>query len=81
MNVLINPLAKNGKFDWGNTFRKHGIVSTSSTNAKLVLIGHSIIANFDKCSNIFGKFFLPFYTLNFDIRRNKHKMSYWVYVI
>ena len=38
-------------------------MSTTSTNAKLVLIGDSVIANFDKCSNIFDKFILPFHTL------------------
>ena len=58
MNPLINLLARNGKFGWYNTFRRHVIMSTSSSNAKLVLIGDSIIANFDKCSNIFDKFFL-----------------------
>ena len=62
MNPLINPLTRNGKFSWYSTFRKHVTMSTSSTNAKLVLVGDSIIANFDKCSNIFDKFFLPFRT-------------------
>ena len=47
MNPLINPLARNGKFGWYNTIRKHATVSTSSTNAKLVLIGDSIIADFE----------------------------------
>ena len=71
MNPLINPLARNGKFGWYNTFRKHATMSTSSSNAKLVLIWDSIIANFVKCSNIFDKFFLPFCTLNFDVSRDK----------
>ena len=65
MNPLINPLATNGKFGWYDTFRKHVTMSKSSTNAKLMLIGDSIIANFDKYKNIFDKFFLPFRTLNF----------------
>ena len=56
MNPLINPLARNGKFGWCNTFRKNVTVSTSFTSAKLVLIGDSIIANFDKYSNIFDNF-------------------------
>ena len=43
----------------------------SSTNAKLVLIGDSIIANSDKCSDIFDKFFLAFCTLNFGINADK----------
>ena len=42
-------------------------MSISSTNAKLVLIGDSIIANFDKCNDIFDKFFLSFRTLSFGI--------------
>ena len=71
MNPLINPLARNGKFGWYNTFRKHVTMSTSSSNAKLVLIWDSIIANFVKCSNIIDKFFLPFCTLNFDVSRDK----------
>ena len=75
MNPLINPLARNGKLGWYNTFRKHVTMSTSSTNAKL--IGDSIIANFDKCSDIFDKFFLPFPTLNFDIRGDKIKNVLW----
>ena len=41
MNPLINPLARNGKFGWYNTFRKHVTMSTSSSSAKLVLIGDS----------------------------------------
>ena len=43
----------------------------SSTNAKLVLIGDSIIANFDKWNDIFGKFFLSFRTLNVGISGGK----------
>ena len=50
-------------------------MSTSSTNAKL--IGDSIIANFDKCSDIFDKFFLPLRTLNFGIRGDKIKNVLW----
>ena len=65
MNPLTNALARNGTFGWYNTFRKYVIMSISSTNAKLVLIEDSIIANFNKCSNIFHKFFLPFRTLDF----------------
>ena len=71
MNPLINPLARNGKFGWYNTFRKHVTTSTSSTNVKLVLIGDSFIANSDKCNNIFDEFFLPFRTLNFSISGDK----------
>ena len=70
MNPLINPLARNGKFGWYDTFRKDVTMSQSSTNVKLMLIGNSIIANFDKCKNIFDKF-LPFHTRNFGISRDK----------
>ena len=77
MNPLINPLARNGKFGWYNTFKKHVTMSTSSTNAKLVLIGDSIIANFDKCSDIFDKFFLHFRTLNFAISGGKTQNVLW----
>ena len=51
-------------------------MSTSSTNAKLVLIGDSI-ANFDKCSDIFDKFFLHFRTLNFGISGDKIQNVLW----
>ena len=47
MNPLNQFLAKNGKLGWYNTFRKHVTMSTSSTNAKLVLTGDSIIVDFD----------------------------------
>ena len=77
MNPLINPLARNGKFGWYNTFRKHVTTSTSSTNVKLVLIGDSFIANSDKCNNIFDEFFLPFRTLNFSISRGKIQNVLW----
>ena len=77
MNPLINPLARNGKFGQYNTFRKRVTISTSFTNAKLVLIGGSIIANFDKCSDIFDKFFLPFHTLNFGISEDKIQNVLW----
>ena len=77
MNPLINPLARNGKFGWYSTFRKHITISTLSTNEKLVLIGDSIIANFDKCSDIFDKFFLPFRTLNFGICGDKIQNVLW----
>ena len=77
MNPLVNPLARNGKFGWYNTFRKHVTMSTSSTNAKLVLFGDSIIANFDKCSDIFDKFFLYFRTLNFGISGDKIQNVLW----
>ena len=46
-------------------------MSKSSTNTKLVLIGDSIIANFDKCKDIFDKFFMPFCTLDFGIGGDK----------
>ena len=60
-----------------NTFRKHVTMTTSSTNAKLVLTGASSISHFDKCSNIFDKFFLPFRTLNFDINGDKIQNVLW----
>ena len=56
MNPLINPLARNGKFGWYNTFRKNVTMSMSCTSAKLVLIGDSITTNFDKYSDIFENF-------------------------
>ena len=46
-------------------------MSKSSTNTKLVLIGDSIIANFDKCKDIFDKFLMPFCTLDFGISGDK----------
>ena len=81
MNPLINPFATNGNFNWYNTFRKHVTMSTSFTNAKLVLIGDSLIAKFDKCNDIFDKFILPFRTLNFGISGDKIQMSYGMCVI
>ena len=60
-----------------NTFRKHVTMTTSSTNAKLVLTGASSISHFDKCSNIFDKFFLPFRTLNFGISGDKIQNVLW----
>ena len=77
MNPLINPLARNGKFGWYDTFRKHITMSQLSTNVKLMLIGNSIIANFDKCRDIFHKFFLPFHTLNFGISWDKIQNTLW----
>ena len=77
MNPLINPLARNGTFGWYNTFRKQVTMSTSSSNARLVLIEDSIIANFDKCSDIFDKFFLSFRTLNFGISGDKIQNVLW----
>ena len=52
-------------------------MSTSSSNAKLVLIEDSIIANFDICSDIFDKFFLSFRTLNFGISGDKIQNVLW----
>ena len=77
MKLVINPLARNGKFGWYSTFRKHVTMPSSSTNAKLVLTGDSVIANFDKCSDIFDKFFLPFRTLNFGISGDKIQNVLW----
>ena len=77
MNPLINPLARNGKIGWCNTFRKHVTMSTSYTNAKLVLTGDSIIANFDKCNDICDGFFLSFRTLNFGISGDKIQNVLW----
>ena len=70
-------ISKKCKFGWYNTFRKHVTMSTSSSNAESVLIRDSIIANFDKCSDIFHKFFLPFRTLNFGISRDKIQNVLW----
>ena len=52
-------------------------MSTLSTKAKLVLIGDSIIANFDKCNDIFENFFLSFRTLNFGISGDKIQNVLW----
>ena len=77
MKLVINPLARNGKFGWYSTFRKHVTMPSSSTNAKLVLTGDSVIANFDKCSDIFDKFFLPFHTVNCGISGDKIQNVLW----
>ena len=77
VNLLINPLPRNGRFGWYNTFKRHVTMSASSTNAKLELIGYSIIENFDKCKDIFNKFFLSFRTLNFSISGDKIKNILW----
>ena len=42
-----------------------------------MLIGNSIIKNFDKCSDIYDKFFLPFHTLNFGISGDKIENVLW----
>ena len=42
-----------------------------------MLLGDSIIANFDKCSDIFDKFFLPFRTINFGISEDKIQNVLW----
>ena len=52
-------------------------MSTSSTSAKLVIIEDSIIVNFDKCSDIFDRFFLPFRTLNVGISGHKIQNVLW----
>ena len=77
MKLVINPLARNGKFDWYNTFRKHVTMPSSSTNAKLVLTGDSVIANFDKCSDTFDKFSLPFRTLIFGVSADNLQNVLW----
>ena len=77
MNPIINPLERNGKFGWYNLFRKHVTMLASSTNTKLVLLRDSIIANIDKCNDIFDKFFLPFRTLNFGISGDKIQNVLW----
>ena len=46
-------------------------MSKLPTNTKLMLIGDSAIATFDKCSNIFDHLFLLFSTLNIVISRDK----------
>ena len=52
-------------------------MSASSTNANLVLIRDSIIANFGKCNDIFDKLFLPFRPLIFGISRDKTQNVLW----
>ena len=52
-------------------------MSKSFINTKLVLIGDSIIANFDKCKDIFDKFFMPFCTLDFGIGGDKTQNVLW----
>ena len=79
MNPLINSLARNSKFGWYNTFRKHVIMSTSFTNVKLVLILLlQILTNGTKCwinsSCIFALYVLV-------LAETKNKMSYGVCVI
>lgn len=68
---FINPIARNDKIGWYETFTKHVIMSKLPTNTKLMLIGDSAIASFDKCSNIFDHLFFFFSTLNIVISRDK----------
>ena len=77
MSPLINPLVRIGKFGWCNTLKKHVTMSASFTNANLVQIGDSIIAKFDRCNNIFDKFFLSFHTLKFGISGDKIQNAFW----
>ena len=77
MNPLINPLARNGKIGWYNTFRKHVTMSKSCANAKLVQTGDSIFANFDKCNDIFNKLFLSFHILSVEITGDKIQNVLW----
>ena len=80
INPLINPLARNSKIAWCNTFRKHVTMSTPSTNTKLVLTGDSVIADFDNCKDIFDKF-LSFALKIFALAETKYKKSFGVCVI
>ena len=77
MNLLINLLARIGKYGWYNTFRKHVTMSTLSTNVKVVLIGDSMIVNFGKYNIMFDKLFLPFLTLNFGTAGDKSQNVLW----
>ena len=52
-------------------------MSASSTNAKLVLIWDSVIANFDNSNDILENIFLSFRTLNFGISGNKIQNVVW----
>ena len=42
-----------------------------------MLTGDYVFENFDKCNNIFDKFFLPFPTLNFGTGRDKIENVLW----
>ena len=42
-----------------------------------MLTGDYDFENFDKCNNIFDKFFLPFPTLNFGTGRDKIQNVLW----
>ena len=55
----------------GITHLENVTMPTLSTKAKLVLIGDSIIANFDKYNDNFEIFFLSFRTLSFGISGDK----------
>ena len=77
MNSLINPLARNGKIGWHDTYKHHSTLCKSSTNSKLVLLGDSIIANFSKCTDVFDNFFSSFRTLNFGISGDKIQNVLW----
>ena len=77
MNSLINPLARNGKVGWHDTFKHHKTLCRSSTNSKLVLLGDSIVANFSKCNDVYSKFFSSLHTLNFGISGDKIQNVLW----
>ena len=77
MNSLINPLARNGKVGWHDTFKNHASMCRKSANSKLVLFGDSIIANFDKCKDVFNNYFSSLHTLNFGISGDKIQNVLW----
>ena len=77
MNTLNDPVARNWKPGWYDKFRKHVALSSTSKSSKLVLIGDSIISNFDKCNDIFNNFFSSFGALNFGISGDKIQNVLW----
>ena len=77
MNPLNDPVARNGKPGWYDTFRKHVTLTSVSKSCKLVFIGDSIISNFDKCSDIFDNFFSSFNAINFGISGDKIQNVLW----
>ena len=77
MNTLVDPIARNGKIGWYDTFRNHVALCRSSTNTKVILIGDSIIANFDKCADVFHNLFSSYRALNFGISGDKIQNVLW----
>ena len=78
MNSLTIPISRCAKIGWYESFNRHRSLCNKINNKNdLILIGDSIIANFNQFDDVFNRYFKGHNTLNLGVGGDKIQNVLW----